>query len=95
STGSPTGFRADVMAVAKKDLRAGEILDGEGGYTVVGQLAPAETSLKLGALPLGLAHGLKMKNPKRAGQAVTWDDVDFDSNAIAIKVRRDMESEYR
>jgi predicted homoserine dehydrogenase-like protein len=95
STGSPTGFRADVMAVTKKDLQAGEILDGEGGYTVVGQLAPAETSLKLGALPLGLAHGLKMKNPKRAGQAVTWDDVDFDSNAIAIKVRRDMESEYR
>ncbi|MDG1144761.1 MAG: flagellar biosynthesis protein FlgA, partial [Burkholderiales bacterium] len=66
-----------------------------GGYTVVGQLAPAETSLKLGALPLGLAHGLKMKTPKNAGQPVTWEDVEFDSNATAIRVRRDMESEYR
>ena len=91
STGAPTGFRADVMAVAKRDLKAGEVLDGEGGYTVVGRLAPAEKSLKLGALPLGLAHGLKLKNDKSSGQPVTWEDVEFDENAIAIKVRREME----
>ena len=94
-TGTPTGFRADVMAVAKRDLKAGEILDGEGGYTVVGQLAPADKSLELRALPLGLAHGLKLKNSKSAGQPVTWGDVHFDENAIAIKVRREMESSYR
>jgi predicted homoserine dehydrogenase-like protein len=94
STGAPTGFRADVMAVAKRDLKPGEVLDGEGGYTVVGQLAPAEKSIKLGALPLGLAHGLKLKNVKNAGQPITWDDVHFDKNAIAIKVRREMESTY-
>ena len=94
STGAPTGFRADVMAVAKRDLKPGEVLDGEGGYTVVGQLAPAEKSIKLGALPLGLAHGLKLKNMKNAGQPITWDDVHFDKNAIAIKVRREMESTY-
>ena len=94
STGAPTGFRADVMAVAKRDLKSGEVLDGEGGYTVVGQLAPAEKSIKLGALPLGLAHGLKLKNMKNAGQPITWDDVHFDKNAIAIKVRREMESTY-
>jgi predicted homoserine dehydrogenase-like protein len=94
STGAPTGFRADVMAVAKRDLKSGEVLDGEGGYTVVGQLAPAEKSIKLGALPLGLAHGLKLKNVKNAGQPITWDDVHFDKNAIAIKVRREMESTY-
>lgn len=91
STGAPTGFRADVMAVAKRDLKAGEVLDGEGGYTVVGRLAPAEKSLKLGALPLGLAHGLKLKNDKSSGHPVTWEDVQFDENAIAIKVRREME----
>ncbi|MDA0237644.1 MAG: Gfo/Idh/MocA family oxidoreductase [Proteobacteria bacterium] len=95
STGAPTDFLADVMSVAKRDLKVGEILDGEGGYTVVGQLAPADKSLKLGALPLGLAHGLKLKNVKRAGQPVTWADVEFDENAIAIKVRREMESTYR
>lgn len=94
STGAPTGFRADVMAVAKRDLKVGEVLDGEGGYTVVGQLAPAEKSLQLGALPLGLAHGLKLKNVKNQGQPLTWDDVHFDANDIAIKVRREMESTY-
>ena len=82
------------MAVAKRDLKVGEVLDGEGGYTVVGQLASAEKSLQLGALPLGLAHGLKLKNVKIQGQPLTWDDVHFDSNDIAIKVRREMESTY-
>ena len=62
---------------------------------MVGQLAPADKSLKLGALPLGLAHGLKLKNVKSASQPVTWEDVEFDENAIAIKVRREMESTYR
>src|SRR3712207_3237455 len=44
--GEPTGrtraFRGDVVAVAKRPLRAGETLDGEGGYTVWGKLVPAE-----------------------------------------------------
>src|SRR5690242_6265737 len=56
ATGRPTAFRADAVASAKRDLRAGEMLDGEGGYTVVGRLMPADDSLRLGALPLGLAH---------------------------------------
>ncbi len=51
-TGSTTGFRGDVVAMAKRDLVAGETLDGEGGYTVWGQLMPAADSLTLG----GLAH---------------------------------------
>ena len=40
-TGQPHDFRGDVAAVAKRDLRAGEMLDGEGGYTVWGKLMPA------------------------------------------------------
>jgi len=56
-TGCPTGFRADAVATAKRDLKPGEILDGEGGYTVVGRLMRATDSLTAGALPRGLAHG--------------------------------------
>ena len=55
-TGQPHGFRGDVAAIAKRDLRAGEMLDGEGGYTVWGKLMPAAASLAAGALPIGLAH---------------------------------------
>ena len=91
STGCPTGFRADVVATAKRDLKAGEILDGEGGYTVVGKLMPAEASLKIGALSLGLAHNVKLLKTVAAGQPVRWTDVAVDESSHAVKLRREME----
>jgi predicted homoserine dehydrogenase-like protein len=93
-TGCATGFRADVVATAKRDLKAGEILDGEGGYTVYGKLVPAEDSLRLGGLPLGLAHGVKLLNPVAAGQPVRWPDVQVDASGEAVKVRREMEQAF-
>src|SRR3990170_1168657 len=69
-TGCATGWRADAVACAKRDLKAGEILDGEGGCTVVGRLMPARDSLARGCLPLGLAHGWKLLRPVAAGQAL-------------------------
>jgi len=93
-TGCPTGWRADAIAVAKRNLTAGEILDGEGGYTVVGRLMPAEDSVRQNCLPLGLAHGWKVLRPVAAGQPVKWSDVAFDANATAVKLRREMESSY-
>ena len=92
STGCATGWRADAVATAKKDLKQGEVIDGEGGYTVVGRLMPAEASLDQGCLPLGLAHGWKMLRPVAAGQPLKWSDVAFDSNVPAVKLRREMES---
>jgi predicted homoserine dehydrogenase-like protein len=93
-TGCATGFRADAIATAKRDLKAGELLDGEGGYTVVGKLCPAADSLKLGALPLGLGHGAKLVNPVAAGQPVRWSDVQIDASIEAVKIRREMEREF-
>src|SRR6266853_6313916 len=93
-TGCATGFRADAVASAKRDLRAGEILDGEGGYMVVGRLMPAADSLELGGLPLGLANQLKLVNPVKAGQPVRWVDVAYDAGAEAVRVRREMESMF-
>jgi predicted homoserine dehydrogenase-like protein len=90
-TGCPTGFRADVVATAKRDLKVGEILDGEGGYTVVGKLMPAQASLTMGALPLGLAHGVKLVKPVAAGRPVGWSDVAVDESSYAVKMRREME----
>ena len=93
-TGCATGFRADVVATAKRDLKAGEMLDGEGGYTVYGKLVPAEDSLGLGGLPLGLAHAVKLVSPVAAGQPVRWSDVQVDASSEAIAVRRAMEREF-
>jgi len=95
ATGCATGWRADAVAFAKKDLGKSEILDGEGGYTVAGRLVPAEVSLREGYLPLGLAHHWKLLKPIQAGQPLRWSDVAFDAASPAVKLRREMESGFR
>lgn len=90
-TGCATGWRADAVAIAKRDLKDREMLDGEGGYTVVGRLMPAEDSLAQGCLPLGLAHNVKLLRPIRAGQPIRWNDVAVDANLPAVRLRREME----
>jgi predicted homoserine dehydrogenase-like protein len=90
-TGVATGWNADVVATAKRDLVPGEVLDGEGGYTVWGKLLPAHRSLALGGLPLGLAHQVKLLRPVRKGQCLTWDDVAMDTRSRAYLSRREME----
>lgn len=90
ATGTPDGFRSDVAAVAKRELATGETLDGEGGYTVYGRIMRAEDSLAAGALPIGLAHKIKLKKPVAAGKAVTWADVAIAEDDI-VKFRREME----
>jgi predicted homoserine dehydrogenase-like protein len=91
ATGSATGWRGDCVATAKRALRAGELLDGEGGYTVWGRLMPAADSASKRALPIGLAHKVKVKRDLAEGATVSWDDVEFDASAEAVKIRREME----
>jgi predicted homoserine dehydrogenase-like protein len=93
-TGAPEHWHGDVVATAKRDLKAGELLDGEGGFTVYGKLMPAVDSLAVGGLPLGLAHGVKLKRAVKAGQPVRWTDVAIDKTAPAVKLRREMERSF-
>ncbi|GAP38809.1 Gfo/Idh/MocA family oxidoreductase [Piscinibacter sakaiensis] len=90
-TGVATQWGADVVATAKRDLAPGEMLDGEGGYTVWGKLLPAATSVAIGGVPLGLAHQVKLLRPVAQGACVTWDDVAIDTGTAAYRVRREME----
>jgi predicted homoserine dehydrogenase-like protein len=90
-TGVAMGWNADVVATAKRDLQPGEMLDGEGGYTVWGKLLPASTSVRLGGLPLGLAHDVKVTRPVKKGQSLSWSDVAMDTSTRAWQVRREME----
>ena len=93
-TGAPTGFRSDVVATAKRPLKAGEMLDGEGGFCVWGKQTPAEESLARGFLPLGLAHNVKLKRDIAEGGALSWADVEVDANDTAVRVRREMEAAF-
>jgi predicted homoserine dehydrogenase-like protein len=92
-TGQPGGFRGDVIAVAKRALHAGEMLDGEGGYTVWGKLVPAERSLAEGALPIGLAHNVPLLRDVAAGEIVRWSDVAA-PDTDAVRARRAMEQRF-
>ncbi|PRY87348.1 NAD(P)H-dependent oxidoreductase [Donghicola tyrosinivorans] len=93
-TGRTNGLVSDVVAVAKKGLKPGDMLDGEGGYTVWGRIARAEDSLAAKALPIGLAHGMKLKRDVPEGQVLSWDDVEA-SDSQAVTVRRAMEDAFR
>ncbi len=92
--GEPTGqtreWRGDAVAVAKRDLRAGEVLDGEGGWTVWGKAVPAAQSRAGALLPIGLAHGVPVGRDVAAGETLCMADVTLDEGAEAVRLRRAM-----
>lgn len=97
--GEPTGqtktWAADTVATAKRDLKAGETLDGEGGFMVYGRIMPAENSLRIEGLPIGLAHGLRLKEDVAKGQGLSWQHVEWSEKTQAVAVRREMEDVFR
>ena len=95
ATGVSRNFVGDAVAAAKRDLKTGEKLDGEGGYTVYGKLMPAEASLRVRALPIGLAHGVTLKRPVARGETVLWDHVTPDETNKTVAFRREMEAAFK
>src|SRR2546421_83344 len=86
--------KSGVVEVVSSLERDGEMLDGEGGYPVWGKLMPAAASLAAGALPIGLAHRVKLKNNVTHGAVVRWSDVEIDANNDTIKTRKAMEAKF-
>jgi predicted homoserine dehydrogenase-like protein len=93
-TGAPYCFNSDVVATAKRALKKGEVLDGEGGFCVWGRQVPADVSLEKGYLPLGLASDVQLTRDIAEGQALCWSDVAIDAGSAAVKVRREMEAAF-
>lgn len=98
--GEPTGqtrtWAGDVVATAKRDLKAGDKLDGEGGFTVYGTLMRVEDSIWISGLPIGLAHGFVLKRDVRKDQGLSWDDVECSAGSSqAVAVRREMEAIFK
>jgi predicted homoserine dehydrogenase-like protein len=94
-TGSPMEFRGDAVATAKRDLKAGEMLDGEGGFAVWANAIPAMRSLDLKALPIGLAHNVKLKRSVAKDTIVSVDDVELVDDLDVVSLRREMETQAR
>lgn len=93
-TGQPQAWHGDVVATAKRALATGETLDGEGGHTVWGRLVPAARSLADDALPLGLAHGCRLRRDVACGETLRWADVDLDGGDATVRLRRELEREF-
>lgn len=89
-TGCPKMFNADVVSVAKFDIPAGTILDGEGGYYVYGEAVPARTSVQKGLLPLNFSAKKRVLRDIKAGEFLTYQDVEFDPNCLTMQLRREM-----
>lgn len=87
-TGSPVGHISDLITVAKRDLQAGEALDGGGGYTVNGLIERADVARREALLPLGLATGAVTKRPIARGQAIAYSDVDVLTDSFIYKIRQ-------
>ncbi|MBV9522998.1 MAG: Gfo/Idh/MocA family oxidoreductase [Alphaproteobacteria bacterium] len=94
ATGRAAQFHGDVVAVAKRDLKPGEMLDGEGGYTVWGRLMPAALSVERGGLPIGLAHKVKLKRAIGRDAILRWSDVEIDVTAEPVRIRHEMERRF-
>tara|TARA_B110000027_G_scaffold10515_1_gene9263 strand:+ start:5192 stop:6508 length:1317 start_codon:yes stop_codon:yes gene_type:complete len=95
ATGQTQKFTGDVVSTSKRNLKKGEILDGEGGSTVWGKLVSSNLSLSIEALPIGLAHSVKLKNDVKQNEIVKWSDVEFSLNDPAIAYRRSMETDFK
>ncbi|KAJ4294239.1 hypothetical protein N0V90_007929 [Kalmusia sp. IMI 367209] len=94
-TGQTRTWAGDVVATAKRNLKAGEKLDGEGGFMVYGRLMRAEDSLGIEGLPIGLAHGLILKRNVGKDEGLSWKDVEFSEKSQAVAVRREMDNIHR
>ncbi|MGB4356131.1 MAG: hypothetical protein WBJ45_02150 [Limnohabitans sp.] len=88
-TGSSREFRADAVATAKTDLKAGQMLDGEGGFAVWANAIPATKSVALDALPIGLAHKVKLVRPVARDTPVRFSDVELVDNLDVVEFRKE------
>ena len=90
-TGSNKEFVGDVISTAKRNLKAGEVLDGEGGFTIYGTLMSSAKSLQIKGLPIGLSENVKLKAPIPKGEFICWRHVETDKSSIAFRLRKEME----
>jgi predicted homoserine dehydrogenase-like protein len=85
---APETWTAEVVAVAKRDLAAGERIDGIGGETVYGITDDAAVTEAQGLVPVGLVSGAQVLRPVPAGTALTTDDVCVDETTTIAHLRR-------
>ncbi len=90
----PRAPRVDVVAHAKRDLKAGETVDGIGGFATYGACAQAEVAARDGQLPVGLAEGARLKRDVPQDQVLTYDDVDLPADRLVVQLRAEQDRTF-
>lgn len=89
-TVAPLGHpAAHTVALAKRPLKAGEVLDGIGGFTCYGEVDAAENAL--GLLPIGLSEGVTLARDVAPGEPIPLDAVELDETRLIVKLWRQQE----
>ena len=92
---APAGpMRVEVVTTAKRDLKAGEVLDGLGEYMTYGQCETAEETARLALLPIGLAEGCRLKRDVAKDQVIAYDDVELPEGRLVDELRARQEQRF-
>ena len=78
------GMKVEVVSTAKTDLKAGEMLDGIGGFKAYGLCENYSISKEQNLLPIGLADGVKLKNSIKKDGAISFDDIELTKESIVF-----------
>lgn len=84
----------DTMAFAKRDLKAGEILDGMGGFTCYGLIDTYEVSVAQNALPMALSQGCRLKRDLPKDRIVTYADIELPEGRLCDKLRAEQNAYF-
>jgi len=87
ATGFTKNYNADVASYAKKDLKIGDKLDGEGGFCARGKLITSQKSKDEKILPLGLTDNAILKKNINKDQVIRLDDVELNLPKEVIEAR--------
>ena len=87
ATGSTKNYNAEVASIAKKDLKKGEKLDGEGGFCARGRLITSEKSKKEKILPLGLTDTAILKRDINKDEIIKLEDVELNLPKVVVEAR--------
>jgi predicted homoserine dehydrogenase-like protein len=88
------GPKVDVVTTAKVDLKAGDMLDGLGGYMTYGQCENADVTLTDQLLPMGLAEGCRLKRDRARDTVLTYDDVELPADRIVQQLREEQDQSF-
>jgi predicted homoserine dehydrogenase-like protein len=84
----------EVMTFAKQSLRAGDVLDGIGGFTCYGVLENREPFQQSSYLPMGLAEGCRLKRDVLKDEPLTYADVEVPSGRLADALRAEQDRTF-